>query len=134
MRVLTLGAGTVGRWVADMLCRRGHSVTVVDSNAANVQRINSELDVKAIVGSASRSTVLFQAEVSSADMCLAVTGDDEVNIVAASMAKAKFSTLLLGIAKISGPVITTRNTSLEGFTGRLVLPKVMANPLTTATK
>ncbi|MDA7492599.1 Trk system potassium transporter TrkA [bacterium] len=87
MRVLTLGAGTVGRWVADMLCRRGHSVTVVDSNAANVQRINNELDVKAIVGSASRSTVLFQAEVSSADMCLAVTGDDEVNIVAASMAK-----------------------------------------------
>ncbi|MEO1864127.1 MAG: NAD-binding protein, partial [Pseudomonadota bacterium] len=58
MRVLTLGAGTVGRWVADMLCRRGHSVTVVDSNAANVQRINNELDVKAIVGSASRSTVL----------------------------------------------------------------------------
>ena len=87
MRVLTLGAGTVGRWVADMLCRRGHSVTVVDSNAANVQRINNELDVKAIVGSASRSTVLFQAEVGSADMCLAVTGNDEVNIVAASMAK-----------------------------------------------
>lgn len=88
MRVLTLGAGTVGRWVADMLCRRGHSVTVVDSDPANVRRINSELDVRAIVGSASRSTVLFQADVCAADMCLAVTGDDEVNIVAASMAKA----------------------------------------------
>ncbi|MDG2224547.1 MAG: Trk system potassium transporter TrkA [Rubripirellula sp.] len=88
MRVLTLGAGTVGRWVADMLCRRGHSVTVVDTNPHNVQRINSELDVRAIVGSASRSTVLFQADVCAADMCLAVTGDDEVNIVAASMAKA----------------------------------------------
>ncbi|MGI9473786.1 MAG: Trk system potassium transporter TrkA [Rubripirellula sp.] len=87
MRVLTLGAGTVGRWIADMLCRRGHSVTVVDSDADNVQRINNELDVRAIVGSASRSTVLFQADVSSMDMCLAVTGDDEVNIVAASMAK-----------------------------------------------
>lgn len=88
MRVLTLGAGTVGRWVADMLCRRGHSVTVVDIDPENVQRINSELDVRAIVGSASRSTVLFQADVLTADMCLAVTGDDEVNIVAASMAKA----------------------------------------------
>lgn len=88
MRVLTLGAGTVGRWVADMLCRRRHSVTVVDIDPENVQRINSELDVRAIVGSASRSTVLFQADVCAADMCLAVTGDDEVNIVAASMAKA----------------------------------------------
>jgi trk system potassium uptake protein TrkA len=88
MRVLTLGAGTVGRWVADMLCRRGHSVTVVDHDPENVRRINSELDVRAIVGSASRSTVLFQAGVCSADMCLAVTGDDEVNIVGASMAKA----------------------------------------------
>lgn len=88
MRVLTLGAGTVGRWVADILCRRGHSVTVVDEDPENVRRINSELDVRAIVGSASRSTVLFQADVFNADMCLAVTGDDEVNIVAASMAKA----------------------------------------------
>lgn len=88
MRVLTLGAGTVGRWVADMLCRRRHSVTVVDHNPENVRRINSELDVRAIEGSASRSTVLFQADVCAADMVLAVTGDDEVNIVAASMAKA----------------------------------------------
>jgi trk system potassium uptake protein TrkA len=78
----------VGRWVADTLCRRGHSVTVVDHDPENVRRINSELDVRAIVGSASRSTVLFQAGVCSADMCLAVTGDDEVNIVGASMAKA----------------------------------------------
>ena len=87
MRVLTLGAGTVGRWVADILCRKGHSVTVVDNDPENVRRINSELDVRAIVGSASQSTVLFQADVLSADICLAVTGDDEVNIVAASMAK-----------------------------------------------
>lgn len=88
MEVLTLGAGTVGRWVADMLCRRGHNVTVVDSDQENVAQINSELDVRAILGSAARSTVLFQADVLSADVCLAVTGDDEVNILAASMAKA----------------------------------------------
>lgn len=88
MRILTLGAGTVGRWVADMLCRKRHSVTVVDIHPEKVRRINSELDVRAIVGSASQSTVLFQAEVLSADICLAVTGNDEVNLVAASMAKA----------------------------------------------
>ena len=68
MQVLTLGAGTVGRWVADMLCRRGHSVTVVDTDQENVAQINSELDVRAVLGSASRSTVLFQADVCSADV------------------------------------------------------------------
>lgn len=88
MRILLLGAGTVGRWVADVLCRRGHSVTVVDTDPEKVRQINSELDVRAIVGSAARSTILFGADVCGADMCLAVTGDDEVNIVGASMAKA----------------------------------------------
>lgn len=88
MRILLLGAGTVGRWVADLLCQRGHSVTVVDLDPENVRRINGELDVRAIEGSASRSTVLFGADVCSADLCLAVTGDDEVNLIAASMAKA----------------------------------------------
>ncbi|NND96933.1 MAG: Trk system potassium transporter TrkA [Pirellulaceae bacterium] len=88
MRVLTLGGGTVGRWVADMLCRKRHDVTVIDIDPEKVRRINSELDVRAIVGSASQSTVLFQGDVLSTDICLAVTGTDEVNIVAASMAKA----------------------------------------------
>lgn len=88
MRVLTLGAGTVGHWIADMLCRRRHDVTVIDIDPDRVRQINSELDVRAIEGSASQSTVLFQADVCSADICLAVTGDDEVNVVAASMAKA----------------------------------------------
>ena len=88
MRILLLGAGTVGRWIADVLCRRGHSVTVVDTDPDKVRQINSELDVRAIVGNAARSTILFGADVCGADMCLAVTGDDEVNIVGASMAKA----------------------------------------------
>ncbi len=88
MRVLILGGGTVGRWIADMLCRRRHSVTVIDSDPDVVRQINNDLDVQAIQGSASQSTVLFQADVCGADLCLAVTGDDEVNIVAASMSKA----------------------------------------------
>lgn len=71
-----------------MLCRRRHDVTVIDINPDRVRQINSELDVRAIEGSASQSTVLFQADVCSADICLAVTGDDEANVVAASMAKA----------------------------------------------
>lgn len=71
-----------------MLCQRRHDVTVIDIDVNNVNRVNSELDVRAIHGNAAQSTVLFQADVCSADICLAVTGGDEVNVVAASMAKA----------------------------------------------
>lgn len=87
MRAVIVGAGTVGTWIADLLCRDRHSVSVIDADAVEVRRINAELDVKAIHGSGSQSATLFQADVCGADICLAVTGDDEVNIVAASMAK-----------------------------------------------
>ncbi|MEW4452905.1 Trk system potassium transporter TrkA [Bremerella sp. JC817] len=88
MRIVILGAGTVGTWIADLLCRNNHSVTVVESNSDHVRAINAELDVRAIHGSASESAILFQGGIIGCDLCLAVTGDDEVNIVAASMAKA----------------------------------------------
>ena len=88
MRIVVLGAGTVGTWIADLLCRNRHSVTVVDINPANTKRVNTELDVRVVTGSASESSVLFQADVIGADLCLAVTGSDEVNLIGASMAKA----------------------------------------------
>jgi len=88
MRIVVFGAGTVGGSIASLLCLHRHSVTIVDSNADKIRRINETLDVRCITGSASQSSILFQAGVSSADLCLAVTGDDEVNIVSASMSKA----------------------------------------------
>ena len=88
MRIVILGAGTVGNSIAKLLCRHGHSVTVVDTSADHIRSINERLDVRGLHGSASQSSVLFQAGVTSCDLCLAVTGDDEVNLVSASMAKA----------------------------------------------
>ncbi len=63
-------------------------MTVVDTNPEHIRTINAELDVRALVGSGSESTVLFQAGVSACDVFLAVSGSDEVNLVSASMAKA----------------------------------------------
>ena len=87
MNIAILGAGRVGFSIADLLCRMEHSVTVVDNDPERVAKINEELDVRAIVGSAAESVTLIQAEVGSADICLAMTGKDEINIIAASMAK-----------------------------------------------
>ena len=87
MNIVILGAGTVGSSIAQQLCSSNHSVTVVDRNPERVHSINEKYDVRAITGSASQSSVLFQAGMVAADLCLAVTGIDEVNIVAASMAR-----------------------------------------------
>ncbi|HJN64952.1 MAG TPA: Trk system potassium transporter TrkA [Pirellulales bacterium] len=88
MNIVILGAGTVGTSIATMLCQNRHNVTVVDDSLDRINAINERLDVRGIHGSASQSSILFQAEVGSADLCLAVTGNDEVNLIAASMAKA----------------------------------------------
>ncbi len=108
MRILTLGAGTVGTWIADLLCRSRHDVTVIDTDAEQVKRINNDLDVRAIVGSASQSSVLFQAGVMGCDICLAVTGIDEVNMVAASMAKSMG--VKRSVARVYAPVFRDLST------------------------
>ena len=108
MKVVILGAGTVGRSIAESLSSSRHGVTVVDINPDLSRKINEELDVRAFTGLASQSTVLFQADVQSADLCLAVTGDDEVNIVAASLAKAMGARR--AVARVYAPVFRDLST------------------------
>ena len=103
-----MGAGTVGTSIAGLLCRHGHSVTVVDTDAEKMRRINETLDVRGITGSASQSSVLFQAGVIGSDLCLAVTGDDEVNLVAASMAKGMGAPR--SVARVYAPVFRDLST------------------------
>ncbi len=108
MRIVVLGAGTVGTSIAELLCQNRHSVTVVDHDPANTRRVDQELDVRAVTGSASQSSVLFQGGVMGADLCLAVTGDDEVNLVAASMAKAMGARRT--VARVYSPVFRDLST------------------------
>ncbi len=108
MKIVVLGAGTVGTWIADLLCRDRHSITVVDIDPAQTRRINEELDVRAVTGEASHASVLFQADILGSDLCLAVTRDDEVNIVAASMAKAMGTRR--SIARVFAPVFRDLST------------------------
>ncbi|MDD3587399.1 MAG: Trk system potassium transporter TrkA [Thermoguttaceae bacterium] len=98
MQVLILGAGTVGASIASELCE-SHSVTLVDNDRALIKQIEGDnMDIRTVVGSASEANVLFQAGVTTADICLALTGNDEVNIVGASMAKA------MGVPRVAARV------------------------------
>jgi len=87
MRIVILGADTIGMSIANQLCKERHEVVVVDIDSHKTKLAN-ELDVGVVTGNASEVSVLFQTRMSGADLCLAVTGNDEANIVAASLAKA----------------------------------------------
>ena len=108
MRIVVLGAGTVGTSVAELLCRNRHSVTVVDHDPAVARRVNDELDVRGVTGSAAQSSVLFQAGVMGADLCLAFTSSDEGNLIAASMAKAMGAHRV--VARVYAPVFRDLST------------------------
>lgn len=103
MNIVILGAGTVGSWLAKLLCEHpSHVITLVDSDPDHIQRINEELDAKTITGNAAEASVLFQAGVMISDLCLALTGDDEVNMIAASIARAMGSRR--SIARVYAPI------------------------------
>ena len=87
MKILVLGGGVIGSSVAEILCEQRHKVTMVEVKPGVASQIDAEMDVNVLVGSASESSTLFQAGVTSADLCLALTGNAECNMVAASMAK-----------------------------------------------
>jgi trk system potassium uptake protein len=87
MRVVIVGAGDVGYDVARMLSLQRHDVAVVDSDAAKIEQIRDKLDVLAVLGSGTSAAALLQAGVREADLLVAVTNVDEVNLIACMMAE-----------------------------------------------
>lgn len=88
MHIVVIGAGTVGTSIAELLCAHRHNVVLVDSSREALSRVEEHLDVQSVHGSGCEAIPLFQAGVLSADIVLAVTDRDEVNLVGASLAKA----------------------------------------------
>jgi trk system potassium uptake protein TrkA len=91
MRAIICGAGQVGYSIAAYLSREENDITVIDHDPATIARVNEELDVNGIVGHASSPDVLFAAGAKEADMIIAVTHHDEVNMIACQVAHSLFS-------------------------------------------
>ncbi len=87
MHVLIIGAGEVGYHTALRLSREGHKVVVVDRKAENIRAINEQMDVQTLVGPGSSPLVLREAEIDQADLVVAVTDSDEVNLQACRFAR-----------------------------------------------
>ncbi|MEM7668011.1 MAG: Trk system potassium transporter TrkA [Pseudomonadota bacterium] len=90
MKIIVCGAGQVGYQIVRHLSSEGNSVTVIDHNSGLVRRITDELDVSGVTGFASRPDVLARAGAHNADMLIAATSMDEVNMVACQVAHSVF--------------------------------------------
>ncbi len=87
MKIVIVGAGKLGINVAKALLGGDHSVTIIDSEDSVLQKISSQMDVMTISGNAKEIKLLKQLHIDSYDFLIAVTGDDETNLVIASFAK-----------------------------------------------
>ena len=81
MNIIICGAGRVGFTIAKLLSEQGHSITVIDQSSEDIQKINDSLDVKAIVGKATYPSILEKANAPETDMIIAVTRNDEINML-----------------------------------------------------
>ena len=93
MKIIILGAGQVGRTAAYHLSREeANEVTVVDSDETVLQQLQDRLDVRTVSGNAASPAVLAAAGCSDADLLVALTSSDEVNMVACQVAWTLFKT------------------------------------------
>lgn len=91
MKIVICGAGQVGRGIAERLAGEGNDVTVIDTSPRLVQSLSETLDVQGIVGHGAHPDVLERAGAREADMIIAVTYTDEVNMMACEVAHAIFN-------------------------------------------
>ena len=90
MKVIVCGAGQVGTNIVRYLAAEGNDVTVIDQSLELIRKVSESLDVKAMEGFASHPDVLEAAGAADADMIIAVTRADEVNMVACQIAHSLF--------------------------------------------
>ena len=91
MNIIICGAGRVGFTIAKLLSEQGHSITVIDQSSEDIQKINDSLDVKAIVGKATYPSILEKANAPETDMIIAVTRNDEINMLICQIAYSIFN-------------------------------------------
>jgi len=102
MNIIICGAGRVGFTIAKSLSAQDHSITIIDQSSDDIQKINDAIDVKGVVGMGTFPSVLDKANAKEADMIIAVTKSDEVNMLICQIAHSIFK-ISKKIARIRSP-------------------------------
>ena len=94
MKIVILGAGQVGKTLATSLSTENNDIVVVDLDISRLQKLKERLDIGIVQGHASYPNILKKAGLEDADMLLAVTNNDETNMIACQVAYTLFDTPL----------------------------------------
>lgn len=129
MKVVIIGAGQIGVALAKYLRTEDHSVVLVDIQKDALAHLAEQLDIQTIVGSGTSASVLTRAGTRDADIFLAVTGNDETNIVSCIMAKTLFS-VSKRIARLTSTEYLEKKNA--GFLDSLAIDVVVSPELETA--
>tara|TARA_B110000027_G_scaffold40534_1_gene44715 strand:- start:6309 stop:6659 length:351 start_codon:yes stop_codon:yes gene_type:complete len=92
MKIIIVGAGQVGGTLAENLAREYADITLIDINERALRSLQDRLDIRTVVGTGCYPDVLVKAGIEDADMLVAVTSSDEVNIIACQVAYSLFHT------------------------------------------
>lgn len=92
MKIIILGAGQVGGTLAEHLANEQNDITVVDTDGDKLRALQDRLDIGTVAGEASHPSTLFKAGAEDADMLIAVTNSDEINMMACQVAHTLFKT------------------------------------------
>lgn len=82
MRIVVVGAGAVGSYLASRLALEGQDVVLVDSNPARAAEAQAEIDCMVVTGNGASATVLREAGLTDVDLLIAVTSADAINVLA----------------------------------------------------
>lgn len=104
MKIVILGSGTVGAAICTQLAGEGHDITVVDTNQTTLTELSNTCDVFGVVGNGADVSVLRRAGAERADLLIAITSGDEINILACAAAR-KLGTAHT-IARVRNPEYT----------------------------
>jgi trk system potassium uptake protein TrkA len=92
MQIIILGDNEVAKGLTETLCNEDHDVTLVGEDADKIEQLKERFDIRTITGSPSYPNILRQAGAEDADMLIAVTDNDEVNMIACEVAHALYHT------------------------------------------
>lgn len=87
MRIIIVGSGKVGTALIDHLAKEGHSLVVIDSDSEVIENLINKYDIKGVCGNGTSFEIQKEAGVDGADLVIAVTSGDEVNILTCLFAK-----------------------------------------------
>lgn len=87
LNIIIVGCGKVGATITEQLYREGHDITVIDKKPETVEAIASAFDVMGLVGNGASYSVLKEAGIDEADLLIAVTASDELNLLCCTLAK-----------------------------------------------